>query len=60
MTRKEFFKKCLNILLQQEFVPGVLLFECNDIEDFVISNDEGDLDLSVFLDLLYDEMEVEK
>lgn len=60
MTRKEFFKKCLDILLRQEFVPGMLLFECNDIEDFVISNDEGDLDLSVFLDLLYDEMEVEE
>lgn len=60
MTRKEFFKKCLDILLQQEFVPGVPLFECDDIEDFVISNDDGELDLSVFLDLLYDEMEVEE
>lgn len=59
MTHKEFLKKCLNILLQQEFVPGVLLFECDDIEDFVISNDDGELDLSVFLDLLYDEMEVD-
>lgn len=59
MTHKEFLKKCLNILLQQEFVPGVPLFECDDIEDFVISNDDGELDLSVFLDLLYDEMEVD-
>lgn len=60
MTHKEFLKKCLNILLQQEFVPGVPLFECDDIEDFVISDGHGDIDLSVFLDLLYDEMEVEK
>lgn len=56
MTHKEFFKKCLDVLLQQEFVPGVPLFECDDIEDFVISNDDGELDLSEFLDLLYDEI----
>lgn len=56
MTHKEFLKKCLNILLQQEFVPGVPLFECDDIDDFIICNEGCELDLSVFLDLLYDEI----
>jgi len=56
MTRKEFFKKCLDILLQQEFVPGVPLFECDDIDDFIICNDGCEMVLSEFLDLLYDEI----
>jgi hypothetical protein len=56
MTRKEFFKKCLDILLRQEFVHGMTLFECDDIDDFYIGNEDSEMDLSEFLDLLYDEI----
>lgn len=60
MTRKEFFKKSLDILLRQEFVHGMPLFECDDIDDFIICNEGCEMVLSEFLDLLYDEMEVEE
>lgn len=56
MTRKEFFEKCLDILLQQDFAYGIPLFECEDIDDYYIGNEDADMKLSDFLDLLYDEI----
>lgn len=40
MTRKEFFKKCLDILLRQEFVHGMPLFECDEIVDSLTERKE--------------------
>lgn len=60
MTRDEFLKDCIDILLGQEFVPGVPLFECDDIDDFIIGNDGCEMVLSEFLDLIYDDLEMEE
>ena len=56
MTHKEFLKKCLDILLQQEFIDGVPLFTSGYIDEYVVGDEEASMPLSEFLDELYDEI----
>lgn len=56
MTDNEFFKKCLDILLREEFIPGVLLFDCDDLDEFMIVHKECEMHLTEFLHELYYEI----
>ena len=55
-TKEQFFKVALDILKNEEFVPGMPLFEEPDfLEDFEVSQGGSSIDLDIFLSELYDQ-----
>ena len=59
MTREIFKDKALSLLLGERFL-GVRLFEAENIEDYRLSDEQGEMYFEDFLDRFYTLLAVEK
>ena len=58
MSREEFKTKALQILMGARFGP-LPLFESEDLDEYVVADEQGTLPLEIFLDDLYEVLENE-
>lgn len=53
MTEEEFKQIALNVLLRQKFADIMPLFNGESLDDFEVSDNNGGMDLNLFLEELY-------
>lgn len=54
MSKKEFTRKAKEVLLNIDFIEGIPLFNSKDFDDYEISDNEGSMMLTEFLDDFYE------